>query len=239
MTDPWTQQILWVDAVSSTNDLAHELAEDPIHRAIVARQQTAGRGRSGRSWLSEPSQGLYLSWYTVPNLPPTEGAVLPLCAGVALHKCLETLGYSTQLKWPNDLLSHQKKLAGILCEARIKGNHWHAVIGIGLNLQPPRDGWPNALNATSLGELGGAVPERELLASRLLQNLTSELRLLETAGRRQLIEQWMNRGPKPGQKIRVGGREGQYRGLKDCGSLLADFSGNLEEVTAGDVELIS
>ena len=84
MTDAWTQQILWIDEVSSTNDLAHEFAEDPIHRAVVARRQTAGRGRSGRSWLGEPSQGLYLSWYTVPNLPPTEGRSC-LCAGVALH----------------------------------------------------------------------------------------------------------------------------------------------------------
>ena len=239
MTEAWTKQILWVNEVSSTNDLAHEFALDPTHRAVVANRQTSGRGRAGRTWLSEPSQGLYFSWYTAPNLPPTEGAVLPLCAGVALHKCLEGFGYNTQLKWPNDLLSHQRKLAGILCEARIKGNHWHAVIGIGLNLQPPTDGWPDELNATSLGELGGAVPTRELIAPSLIQNLASEVRLLETLGRRQLIEEWMKRGPKPNQKIRVGAREGKYRGLTDCGSLLANFSGILEEVTAGDVELVS
>lgn len=125
------------ERVGSTLDLLHELAESgaPEGTAVVAREQTAGRGSRGRTWHS-PKGGLWLSWLCRP-VSALAGEVLSLRVGLVVGGVLELLGElpAIQLKWPNDVLIGGRKAAGILCEARWQGGElgWIAV-GIGLNV---------------------------------------------------------------------------------------------------------
>lgn len=128
------------ERVGSTLDLLHQLAEAGAVEgtAVVAREQTAGRGSRGRTWHS-PRGGLWLSWLCRPD-SPLAGEVLSLRAGVALARVLDQMGDlpTIGLKWPNDVLLGDRKVAGILCEGRWQGGElgWIAV-GIGLNIANP------------------------------------------------------------------------------------------------------
>lgn len=237
MTAP-DSRIKFVETCTSTNDLAHELLPTDSACAIVAAHQSKGRGRLGRAWVSEKNQGLYLSWRCTPPIPPAQGGALPLVAAVAIHQLCDDLGIDSILKWPNDVLVHGKKLAGILCEARIHGDHWHAVIGVGLNLAPPTEGWSQNLNATSIHEEIGVVVDRMLLASRLIDQLENVLRRFKVNGMSWLIAQWTLRGPQLGTVFAHNGRTGSYEGLTEEGAIRLRIDGSIAIVTAGDVELV-
>lgn len=129
-----------LESVTSTQDLLHQLAAEgaPAGTAIVAREQTTGRGSRGRSWAS-PVGGLWLSVLCRPaGAPALE--VLSLRVGLAVAEALERAvpGIALQLKWPNDLLLAGRKVGGVLCEARWQGSTpgWVAV-GLGLNVTNP------------------------------------------------------------------------------------------------------
>jgi BirA family biotin operon repressor/biotin-[acetyl-CoA-carboxylase] ligase len=135
-----TYTLIEYDEVGSTLDVAHELAANGADAGtlIVARAQTAGRGRLGRSWRSERDAGL---WLTLIERPRDASAldVLSLRIGLALAPALDAFADAqVQLKWPNDLYVRAKKLAGILIEARWREGlpEWVA-IGVGINLAPP------------------------------------------------------------------------------------------------------
>src|SRR5579875_2058444 len=140
---------------------------------LVAEEQSAGRGRMGRSWLSPPRAALMFSVLLRPAaVPPARRGWLPLLAGVAAVSALRPVtGLAAALKWPNDVLVGQRKLAGILAEQAGDA----VVVGIGLNvstdraeLPPPA---PPALPATSLRLEGSATLDRELLLRRILGEL--------------------------------------------------------------------
>lgn len=157
MTD---YHLIEYDEVSSTLDVAHELAANGAEAGtlIVANTQTAGRGRLGRSWRSEPGAGL---WLTLIERPADASAldVLSLRVGLALAPALDSFaGTPVQLKWPNDLYLRGRKLAGILIEARWREGHpeWVA-IGVGINLRAPA-GEPLAIG------LGAEVSRDAVLA---------------------------------------------------------------------------
>lgn len=131
---------LHFEEVSSTLDVAHELAAQGAEAGtlIVADAQTAGRGRMGRAWRSEPGAGI---WLTLIERPRDHSAleVLSLRIGLALAPALDAFAESrVELKWPNDLYVSGRKLAGVLIEVRWRESHpeWVA-IGVGINLRAP------------------------------------------------------------------------------------------------------
>lgn len=133
-------RVVAFEAVSSTLDIAHALAEEgaPSGTLIVADTQTAGRGRMGRTWRSEPGAGV---WLTLIERPASSKAleVLSLRVGIALAPVFDPLaGDRVRLKWPNDLYVGDHKLAGVLIEARWKDGapEWVA-IGVGINVRVP------------------------------------------------------------------------------------------------------
>src|SRR5512138_1554975 len=120
----------------STNSVL--LAEPDLPRPVllIAGQQTAGRGRRGRRWHSEPGAGLTFSLAVALRRPLRELAALPLVAGVAVARALHALGVvKAALKWPNDIVVDGAKLGGILVETRSLNGGIKAVIGVGLNLR--------------------------------------------------------------------------------------------------------
>lgn len=130
------------ERVGSTNDVAHVLASEgcPSGTLVVADGQTAGRGRAGRRWVSDPGAGIWLTLVERPS-DPAAVAVLSLRAGLRAAPVLERWADGpVRLKWPNDVFVGSRKLAGILAEARWRGERldWVA-IGVGINVRAPAD----------------------------------------------------------------------------------------------------
>jgi BirA family biotin operon repressor/biotin-[acetyl-CoA-carboxylase] ligase len=176
-----SDQTLWVDRVPSTQDMVHELAADGARdgAAVVAVEQTAGRGSRGRTWAS-PRGGLWLSVLSRPaGAAPPEA--LSVRVALAVADALEGAGLDgVQVKWPNDLLIAGRKIGGILCEARWNGDRlaWIA-IGVGINVT---NALPEALRSSAAalaefqpglrpGDLAGPVISAVCRASRLTSPL--------------------------------------------------------------------
>jgi len=129
------------DSVSSTLDLAHELAAKGAAAGtiILSDAQSAGRGRQGRTWASPPGRGIWLSVILRPAAPPAGGA-LAVRVGLACVDALRAVhpGLAPRLKWPNDVLVLDRKAGGILCEARwASGRLAWVAVGVGINVHGP------------------------------------------------------------------------------------------------------
>ena len=140
--------------VGSTQDEALRWAKKgaPEGALVVAEEQTAGRGRRGRPWLSPGGRSLYVSVVLRPRLSPAEASVLATAAGLAVAEAVESVHHlPTGLKWPNDVVVDGRKIAGILVEATV-GVEFVAVVGVGVNVSWPCGGFPAELapRATSV-----------------------------------------------------------------------------------------
>jgi BirA family biotin operon repressor/biotin-[acetyl-CoA-carboxylase] ligase len=170
----------------STNTLLLEAAANgaPEGTVYLADEQTAGRGRGGHTWHSEPGDGLYLSVLAKPALPLREALWISLATGLAAKCAIRTAtGLTIDIRWPNDLLLHNKKLGGILVETAVNPGEApllrYAVIGIGLNIN--YESFPPELSsiATSLRIATGQPQSRNTLLIALLRALDFELTQLE------------------------------------------------------------
>jgi BirA family transcriptional regulator, biotin operon repressor / biotin---[acetyl-CoA-carboxylase] ligase len=169
------QEVSVAELTRSTNADLVERARTgaPEGAVLVAEEQSAGRGRMGRAWLSPPRAALTFSVLLRPGaVPPARRAWLPLLAGVATATALRPVtGLAAELKWPNDLLIGHRKLAGILAEQ--SGDA--VVVGIGLNVSTGRAELPapaaSSLMPTSLLLEGSASLDRELLLRRILDEV--------------------------------------------------------------------
>ena len=165
-----------VERTGSTNAdlLDRALRGEPEGLVIAAEEQTAGRGRMGRTWVSPPRAALTFSLLVRPAaVPPARRGWLPLLTGVAVAAAVtDVTGVKASLKWPNDVLAGEAKLAGILAEAAADAAADAVVVGIGLNVStapselPPRTG--TALSATSLRAAGATALDREPLLLAIL-----------------------------------------------------------------------
>jgi len=213
--------------VASTMDLAHALAAEgaPAGTLVIAEEQTVGRGRSGRAWTSRPRTGLWLTAIERPRA--SDGLdVLSLRVGLHLAPVLErwTVG-PVRLKWPNDLFVGHRKLAGVLIEARWRGDRpdWVA-IGLGINLTPPAD-------VTAAIGLRAADPEQVLAeavpAIRAAAFASGALRPDELAAfaRRDLAVGHRVSEPAPGL----------VRGISPTGELLLETSGGVRAHRTGSL----
>jgi len=168
--------VVRLDAVPSTMDALHELAEQgaPPGTAVVAEVQTAGRGSRGRAWASPPG-GLWLSVLVRPA--PERLELVSLRAGLAVADALERFGIGERIaiKWPNDLMLGDRKTGGLLCEAR-----WHGatpawiVIGLGLNVANP----PGPSLAATATHLAAARPGLE--PTELVEPIVAALRAMNS-----------------------------------------------------------
>ncbi|HKF19940.1 MAG TPA: biotin--[acetyl-CoA-carboxylase] ligase [Candidatus Angelobacter sp.] len=176
--------------VESTNSLAlaaaarwRQAEPAPEGAVFLAEEQTAGRGRAGHSWYSEPGTGIYCSFLLRPSLSPADALWFSLSAGVAVHDAVhETTGFSPDLRWPNDVLLNEKKFAGILTEMSSEATRMlHAVIGIGINVNQKR--FPGELGglATSLYLESGKEWSRLELTAALVRAVDREIRGLMRA----------------------------------------------------------
>lgn len=237
----------WVSECASTNTALVDAppADDGRIHVLVADRQHAGRGRRGRQWLSWEGASLTFStlWRFAPGAPAPAG--LSLVAGLALARALEQLGvHGVQLKWPNDVLVHGDKLAGILVELLpMRGRPPAAVIGIGLNLRLPADAVvPDQAGVADLaGALGGEPPSRPALLAAILGEFHRLFETYAAAGFPALRGAWEQRNAFADLPVAVRGESatlyGTCIGVDDDGALLLRGEDGIQRVLAGDVSL--
>lgn len=218
----------------STNELAKRLAEAgaPHGTTVTAGEQTAGRGRQGRTWVAPPDSALLMS---VIVRPVTEGHRLaPLAAGLAVAETCELLGsHEAEIKWPNDVWISGRKVAGVLVEARPDASpekSW-LVVGIGLNTSIDMRKMPPDLRETAMTL---ALPRNTDALSPLLARLDDWL------GRspKDVVEAWRARDALRGRHITWAGGTGTAAGIDAGGNLVVELDdGTTETLAAGEVHL--
>ena len=206
---------------------------DPEGAVAVTDFQAAGRGRLGKSWTAPPGTALLCSVLLRPP-PGSRIAQLSLVGGLAAAQTVEAaLGRSAQLKWPNDVLVDDCKVAGLLAEAR----DGVVVLGVGLNVNQTAAGLPEdaRVPAASLLTLDGAERDRDELLLDLLERLEAAYDSWLAGGLRALHAELSSRDALAGRAVAVDGRSGRALGIDDEGRLVLD-SGPVE---SGEVSLLS
>jgi len=184
-------------SVESTQALARAWAQEgaPEGAVVLADYQTAGRGQRGRHWTAPAGAALLFSVILRPRLPVARWPEIPLAAGCAVAESLEALSQlSVTLKWPNDVLVADGKLAGILAEG-VATSPSLVILGIGVNVSQQETDWPPNLagRVRSLAGLGVSVPREELLPA-LLAHLDSWYGVLLDEGFEPVRTAWRRRG---------------------------------------------
>lgn len=250
-------------SVDSTNTalLARGAPPPGEFRLLVAEHQGAGRGRLGRRWVGVLGGSVLMSVSAGLAELPRDVATLPLVAGLAVRRALEKLGVAgVLLKWPNDIVARisaqgageptaptLRKLGGILTELRAEASGpAHIVVGIGLNLRlgeaQRRDITAGALPPAALADLGGVVPDRNVLAAAIAAEYVAGLDALQRDGFAGQRIEWNAADALADQPVTVSGSghdaaTGIARGIDATGALQLDQAGVLRSVLAGDVSL--
>jgi BirA family transcriptional regulator, biotin operon repressor / biotin---[acetyl-CoA-carboxylase] ligase len=218
-----TPRVHW-RRTDSTNERARDLASAgaPHGTLVTADEQTAGRGRQGRAWTAPPGTAVLMS-----IVLREFDELLPLAAAVAT---CEAVPLDCRIKWPNDVWAGERKLAGILAEARPREG-W-AVLGIGLNVSTEE--FPAALreSATSL-RLEGVEADPEATLEALLATLGRRL----GEGADSILGAWRERDALKGRQVRWADGEGIAAGIDDSGALLVQTRDGLVTLEAGEVHL--
>src|SRR5215217_669148 len=235
-------------ALGSTQERARELAHAgaPHGTLVVAKIQTGGRGRLGRTWASSKG-GLWMSLVLRPWFDASLASRITQTAAVGVAKALWEIGVEARIKWPNDLLAGGKKICGILAESSA-GNATEAVkercldyvilgVGMNANLDPAELGVPDREVTTIRSELGRDVNLLDLLRA-LLSNLDTEVGRIEDFG--AVLEDWRNLNCTLGEKVRVRRfgetTEGRAVDLTTEGALLLSTRRGTVEFFEGEVE---
>ncbi|MCD0446519.1 biotin--[acetyl-CoA-carboxylase] ligase [Glycomyces sp. A-F 0318] len=238
-SDFWNQ----VDVVPVTGSTNADLAEAARHgaregRVLIAEEQSAGRGRLDRRWVSPAGAGLTMSFLLRPALPREQWGTLGLLTAVALEEALKAAcGVSAKLKWPNDVLLEGRKVCGILAQA--EGGA--VVVGTGLNVSLTEEELP-VPGGTSLLLAGAAELDREAIAVAFLTHLAAVYRSWNERGPASVIERWRRNSATLGSHVAVSfpnGRKlsGRAVGIDSEGRLQIDPGGGgaVATVAAGDV----
>jgi BirA family biotin operon repressor/biotin-[acetyl-CoA-carboxylase] ligase len=236
----------YVPVIASTQPAVHIAAQAGASEGLVVLtdEQTAGKGRLGRTWQAPFGSSLLLSMLFRPNLHPQQGGRLTMCVGLGAATAIEEMtGLSIQLKWPNDLLLHGKKLAGVLTETQLDGNRiTYAVVGFGLNVnltRPPDD--ELAAIAISLSQALQRSVSRLALLQVILRHIEAHYERLQAGHSPHAA--WSQHMAYQGQPVQVTLPHtvltGMVTGANPDGALLIqDDQGVTHSVWAGDVTLL-
>jgi BirA family biotin operon repressor/biotin-[acetyl-CoA-carboxylase] ligase len=254
----WDQAVLplslhVLDSVDSTNQylLNQSFALPSGFSVCVSEQQTAGRGRHGRVWQSPACASIYLSVSSAlqPELV-SQLSRLPLYCGAALAEWLMKQGVAAQLKWPNDILCNGKKLAGLLVETRLNGQHGLVVMGLGFNVDMPPETmrevdqpWIDlnqCLQQTSC-DTSHKLLDRNWLVAQLAAVLISAYGYWFEQNNDWFRAAWQQYDILQGRAVQVVAGQNEYSatvcGLADDGALLLQVGDEMRQVYAADVKL--
>ena len=240
-------KILRYESLPSTNNEVARLAAQGAAEglAVVADEQTAGRGRLQRKWVSPRGAGLYFSLLLRPRIPQERWPLITFMAALAVNDALwEACQLQTDIKWPNDLLASERKICGILAEVIDTEAGRAVVLGIGINLT--KEAFPEELArvAISVAEAAGRRIDRETVLAALVQALASWYELIhEVNGPDRILAAWVSHSSySEGKSVSVNNGEntlnGVTRGLESDGALRVETAaGEIVVVRAGDVSV--
>lgn len=237
------------ETIDSTNTYLAGVPAPPCGRlrVAIADEQTRGRGRQNREWVSPRGLGLYQSLAYTVEQKRNDIAALTLALGVGLLDALASQGFAdVKLKWPNDLVADNAKLGGLLAETRMAGDALVVIAGIGINVATDErtrslaaSAW--AQRGISLADIAGAAPDRNALASAVTNAVAGVFRSFEASGFAGFVERWRAADWLLGQGIRVESPATVYAGIAagidDTGALLLETESGVVPVTAGTVSL--
>jgi BirA family biotin operon repressor/biotin-[acetyl-CoA-carboxylase] ligase len=236
------KKIHYCEAVPSTMEVAMALGIKgaPEGTLVVAETQTKGKGRLGRTWFSPKYKGIYLSLILRPKFSPERAPLLTLLSAVSICEAIkEYCGLSAEIKWPNDILIHHKKVAGILTELNAEMDEVNfVIIGIGLNVNNDKKSLISG--ATSLREIKGEAVSRPALLQEVLRRIEANYLALEHKGPKVIIEKWREHSITLGRRVKVYSHREHIEGEAvnidmDGGLLVRKDSGITQKVMAGDV----
>ena len=207
---------------------------EPHGTAVISEIQTAGIGRQGHQWHSDDAGGLYISIILRLRIPPAAMPILTMALGLAVQRAVNDIAQvSTDLRWPNDVMLSERKLAGIIVQAA----EGALIAGIGLNVN--QSSFPADLTeiATSLKRETGREHHKEALADRIIAESLRYSALLAEKGKREILRRFEECSTWPrGKAAAVDDRiRGVTAGLDENGFLLIQTPEKLETIIAGDV----
>lgn len=245
------RRILYYDSVDSTNNTLRRAASrgEPEGTVVLANEQTAGRGRLNRTWVSPAGVGIYMSLLLRPQSGGIPLFLYTFLPAVATARALRRVsGLPVFIHWPNDLTLRGKKIAGILTDVRSGPNHpREVIIGIGINVNNMPGDLPPELQeiATSLTIAAGRRYSRASIIQALLEELERGYALMKSGTPMDLVEAWRKLSPShQGTPVEVvGGRgknfRGITRGIDHDGALLIEAAhGGVERIAFGEIRRI-
>ena len=233
--------------LDSTNSKAYQLALDGAEEGevVVAESQEKGRGRLGRQWFSPPFLNLYLSVILRPKIPPHQASLITLMAAIATADAIQKFsGFLPLIKWPNDILLRNRKVAGLLNEINSEMDRIHFVIlGIGINLNMDEKMFSKEIRtvATSLKREMGQTISRKAFLQSLLQELEKWYTIFMKQGSAFILKAWRDRAHLKGRRVKVTSFGETLGGIavdvdSDGALILETADGKRKRVVAGDIE---
>ena len=239
--------IHYFQTIDSTNSKAYQLALGGAKEGelVIAESQEKGRGRLGRHWFSPPFLNLYLSVILRPKIPPQQASLITLMAAVATADAIRKFtGLVPLIKWPNDILLRDRKVAGLLNEIHSEMDRIHFIIlGIGVNLNVDGKMFPKEVRAlaTSLKKEMGQTISRKVFLRLLLQELEGWYTIFLQEGAASMLKAWRDRAQIKGRRVKVHSFGETLVGIavdvdSDGALILEMAGGERKRVVAGDIE---
>lgn len=240
------EEILYFDIIDSTNTKAKQLAEDgyPSGTLVVADQQTAGRGRRGRSWDSPRGMDIYMTLMLKPQINPNNASMITLVAAMAVAKAIQQVSdLEVTIKWPNDIVINGKKVVGILTEMSAQIDYInHVVVGVGINVH--NESFPEEIRETAsslLLESGKRYKRAEIIEFFLEYFEEYYEKFLETEDMSALMNEYDKMLVNRGRMVRVLDPkepfEGKAMGITKKGELIVDTWESRKLVSSGEVSV--
>lgn len=234
------------EVTDSTNLDIRRAAEKGADHGIVAvgEQQTAGKGRRGRAWVSPPGENLYFSMMLCPDFEADKASMVTLVMALAVARAVREIGLDARIKWPNDVVICGKKICGILTELFFREDKsFYVVIGTGINVNQRQ--FPKEIQATATSLFNERLEpvDREALLAKVLLHFSKYYdRLVQCGNLSGLRDEYEGLLVNLGASVEVldpkGAWKGLARGIDDTGELLVCHEdGNVEAVYAGEVSV--
>ena len=237
------QQIEYYTRLESTNSEAWEIIDEGAKPGslVVTDNQFSGKGRANRKWTAAPDKSLTFSLLLFPDLDPNLSGWFPIISGLSVQKALLNFDTDVRLKWPNDLILDAKKVGGILCESKVKGNKLkQVVIGIGLNVNETMDDFDGSLQstATSLHMSTDKFYQRERVLAEILNALEPLFEGLPN-NRDMIRTEWESACAHMNESVQFhhGDEivEGIFKSLGEAGSAVLEIDGQENRFYSGEI----
>ena len=240
------RMIIRLDEVDSTNEYAKELVGQGCLEGtvVLSETQSGGKGRLARKWES-PKGGMWVSICLKPKggLVGDKMGIAPLLSGCAVARAVEGVsGLNARVKWPNDVMVNNKKMAGILSESIMHGEDRWVIVGIGINVNNPiQEGYEFSDISTSIKEETGSELDQEELLVQLICEFERLYNMAESGKDAEVLDEWRGIADTLGKKVSINCISGEISGIArdidEVGALILELhNGHTETILSGDCQ---